>query len=98
MGVQCKRNRDAITVIGIELRAVDAVHGTTRGWTPRGSRITRTGACAQGCDSVTLFGTTGEGAALGLPARTRPMLGALVGAGIDPSRKIYAGIAAASLP
>lgn len=51
---------------------------------------------AQGCDSVTLFGTTGEGAALGLPARTA-MLGALVGAGIDPARQIYAGIAAASL-
>src|SRR5688500_12209009 len=51
---------------------------------------------AEGCASVTLFGTTGEGAALGLPARTA-MLGALVGAGIDPTRKIYAGIAAASL-
>lgn len=51
---------------------------------------------AQGCDSVTLFGTTGEGAALGLPARTA-MLGALVGAGIDPARQIYAGVAAASL-
>lgn len=51
---------------------------------------------AEGCDSVTLFGTTGEGAALGLPARTA-MLGALVGAGIDPTEKIYAGVAAASL-
>jgi 4-hydroxy-tetrahydrodipicolinate synthase len=51
---------------------------------------------AEGCDSVTLFGTTGEGAALGLPARTA-MLGALVGAGIDPEHKIYAGVAAASL-
>jgi 4-hydroxy-tetrahydrodipicolinate synthase len=51
---------------------------------------------AQGCDSVTLFGTTGEGAALGLPARTA-MMGALIGAGLDPSRQIHAGVAAASL-
>lgn len=51
---------------------------------------------AEGCDSVTLFGTTGEGAALGLPARTA-MLGALAGAGIDPATQIYAGVAAASL-
>ncbi|RXT54591.1 dihydrodipicolinate synthase family protein [Bosea sp. Tri-44] len=51
---------------------------------------------ANGCDSVTLFGTTGEGAALGAPARTA-MLGALVGAGIDPATQIYAGVAAASL-
>lgn len=51
---------------------------------------------ARGCDSVTLFGTTGEGASLGLPARGA-MMGALIGAGIDPARQIYAGIAAASL-
>lgn len=51
---------------------------------------------AQGCDTVTLFGTTGEGASLGLPARTA-MLGALVGAGIEPARQVYAGVAAASL-
>lgn len=51
---------------------------------------------AQGCDSVTLFGTTGEGAALGLPARTA-MMGALIGDGIDPAKQIYAGIAASSL-
>jgi 4-hydroxy-tetrahydrodipicolinate synthase len=51
---------------------------------------------AQGCDSVTLFGTTGEGAALGLPARTA-MMGALIGAGVDPAKQIYAGVAAASL-
>lgn len=49
-----------------------------------------------GCDSITLFGTTGEGAALGLPARTA-MMGALIGAGIDPARQIYAGVAASSL-
>ena len=40
-------------------------------------------------DSVTLVGTTGEGAALGAPARTA-MLGALVGAGIDPAKQITA--------
>jgi 4-hydroxy-tetrahydrodipicolinate synthase len=51
---------------------------------------------AQGCDSVTLYGTTGEGAALGLPARGA-MMGALIGAGIDPARQIYAGVAASSL-
>lgn len=51
---------------------------------------------AQGCDSVTLYGTTGEGAALGLQERMA-MLGALVGAGIDPATQIYAGIAASSM-
>ncbi len=51
---------------------------------------------AEGCDSVTLFGTTGEGAALGLAARGA-MMGALIGAGIDPAKQIYAGIAASSL-
>lgn len=50
----------------------------------------------QGCDSVTLYGTTGEGAALGLPARGA-MMGALMGAGIDPASQIYAGVAASSL-
>lgn len=49
-----------------------------------------------GCDSITLFGTTGEGASLGLPARER-MLGAVLGAGIDPARQLYVGVAAASL-
>lgn len=51
---------------------------------------------AQGCDSVTLYGTTGEGAALGLPARGA-MMGALIGAGLDPAKQIYAGVAASSL-
>lgn len=52
---------------------------------------------AKGCDTVTLFGTTGEGASIGLSERDA-MIGALVGAGVDPGRQIYAGIAAASLP
>lgn len=51
---------------------------------------------ANGCDSVTLFGTTGEGAALGQPERAA-MLGALIGAGLDPARQLYAGVAASSL-
>jgi 4-hydroxy-tetrahydrodipicolinate synthase len=51
---------------------------------------------SEGCDSITLFGTTGEGAALGLPARDR-MIGAVLGAGIDASKQLYVGIAAASL-
>ncbi|AMJ62562.1 dihydrodipicolinate synthase family protein [Bosea sp. PAMC 26642] len=50
---------------------------------------------AEGCDSLTLYGTTGEGAGLGLSARDQ-MMGALLGAGVEPSR-IYAGIAASSL-
>lgn len=49
-----------------------------------------------GCDSITLFGTTGEGAALGLAARDR-MLGAVIGVGVDPARQLYAGVAAAAL-
>ncbi|KQU50972.1 dihydrodipicolinate synthase [Bosea sp. Leaf344] len=51
---------------------------------------------ANGCDSITLFGTTGEGAALGPQARIA-MLGAVIGAGIDPARQVYAGVAASSL-
>lgn len=51
---------------------------------------------SQGCDSVTLYGTTGEGAALGFAER-KAMMDALTGAGIEPSR-IYAGVAAAALP
>ncbi len=50
---------------------------------------------ADGCDSLTLFGTTGEGASLGLNERNRA-LGAMVGAGIDPARQLVIGIAAAS--
>lgn len=49
-----------------------------------------------GCDTVTLFGTTGEGASIGLAERDA-MIGALAGAGIDPAKQIYAGIAAAAL-
>lgn len=51
---------------------------------------------ADGCTSLTVFGTTGEGASLGLNERQRA-LGALVGAGIDPARQLVVGIAAASV-
>jgi 4-hydroxy-tetrahydrodipicolinate synthase len=51
---------------------------------------------AEGCGSVTAFGTTGEGASLGLAARER-ILGALIGAGIDPRGQILGGVAASSI-
>ena len=47
---------------------------------------------ANGCDSLTLFGTTGEGFSIDLPDRTA-MLGAVLDAGIDPGR-IYGAVAA----
>jgi 4-hydroxy-tetrahydrodipicolinate synthase len=51
---------------------------------------------ADGCASLTVFGTTGEGASLGLNERNRA-LGAMVGAGVDPARQLVIGIAAASV-
>lgn len=51
---------------------------------------------ADGCTSLTVFGTTGEGASLGLNERQRA-LGALVGAGIDPKTQLVVGIAAAAV-
>jgi 4-hydroxy-tetrahydrodipicolinate synthase len=51
---------------------------------------------ADGCASLTVFGTTGEGASLGLNERQRA-LGALVGAGIDPATQLVVGIAASSV-
>lgn len=51
---------------------------------------------ADGCTSLTLFGTTGEGASLGVNERNRA-LGAVVGAGVDPGRQLVVGIAAASV-
>jgi 4-hydroxy-tetrahydrodipicolinate synthase len=51
---------------------------------------------ADGCDSLTVFGTTGEGASLGLNERQRA-LGALVGAGVDPATQLVVGIAASSV-
>lgn len=51
---------------------------------------------ADGCASLTVFGTTGEGASLGLNERQRA-LGALVGAGVDPGTQLVVGIAASSV-
>ncbi|HYC65432.1 MAG TPA: dihydrodipicolinate synthase family protein [Reyranellaceae bacterium] len=51
---------------------------------------------ADGCASLTVFGTTGEGASLGLGERQRA-LGALAGAGIDPATQLVVGIAASSV-
>jgi 4-hydroxy-tetrahydrodipicolinate synthase len=49
-----------------------------------------------GCSSVTVFGTTGEGASVSLTERGQ-ILGALLSAGIDPSRQIVGGVSAASI-
>ncbi len=51
---------------------------------------------ADGCKSLTVFGTTGEGASLGVNERNRA-LGALVGAGVDPRTQLVVGIAASSV-
>lgn len=48
-----------------------------------------------GCDGLTLFGTTGEGASIGTPGRYQ-MLAALAGGGIDLRSKVIAGVSAAS--
>lgn len=50
---------------------------------------------ANGCDSVTAFGTTGEGASVSRPERER-VLGALAGAGIEGDRLVV-GVTAASV-
>src|SRR5689334_3751595 len=51
---------------------------------------------AADCDSVTAFGTTGEGSSFGLSAREQ-ILGALKGAGIDLRQHVLGGVAAASV-
>ena len=50
----------------------------------------------QGCASVTLFGTTGEGASLGMGQRAS-MLESLDDAGFDLGREVLAGVAASSV-
>jgi 4-hydroxy-tetrahydrodipicolinate synthase len=50
---------------------------------------------AKGSDSITLFGTTGEGFSIGLQDRAQ-MLGAVVGSGIK-GEKLYAGVSATSV-
>lgn len=51
---------------------------------------------AEGCSTVTVFGTTGEGSSLGVPERDQ-ILGALVGSGIELRSKVIGGITASSL-
>jgi 4-hydroxy-tetrahydrodipicolinate synthase len=51
---------------------------------------------ANGCGSVTLFGTTGEGASIGLAARGR-VFDAMLKAGIAPKTQLLSTIAASSV-
>jgi 4-hydroxy-tetrahydrodipicolinate synthase len=51
---------------------------------------------SNGCDSVTVFGTTGEGASVGIAGRHQ-VFGALKAAGFDCRRQVLSGIAAASV-
>jgi 4-hydroxy-tetrahydrodipicolinate synthase len=50
----------------------------------------------RGCDSFTLFGTTGEGASLAHGERYA-MLGAIAGSGIDMATKVIVGVSAATI-
>ncbi len=50
----------------------------------------------RGCSSVTLFGTTGEGASIGLAERYKA-LGAFEAAGIDMRTQVIVGVAAATV-
>jgi 4-hydroxy-tetrahydrodipicolinate synthase len=49
----------------------------------------------QGADGITLFGTTGEGASLGIGDRYA-MFGALAGSGFDTKNQVIAGVSSAS--
>jgi 4-hydroxy-tetrahydrodipicolinate synthase len=51
---------------------------------------------AEGCGSITVFGTTGEGASLGLAARDQ-IVGTLIEAGIDPRSRLLGGVAASAV-
>lgn len=48
---------------------------------------------ADGCDTITVFGTTGEGYGISFAERAG-ILGALCGSGIDPAKSVYAGVSA----
>ena len=50
---------------------------------------------AEGCDSITLFGTTGEGFSIGMRERAA-MIGAVLGDGLDPAR-LYVGVSATTV-
>lgn len=49
----------------------------------------------QGCNSITLFGTTGEGFSIGMRERAA-MIGAMLAGGVDP-RKLNAGVTATAV-
>ena len=51
---------------------------------------------ARGCDGVTVFGTTGEGASISVPERYQVLAG-FAAAGIDLRQKVIAGVAAATV-
>ena len=51
---------------------------------------------AEGCDSFTLFGTTGEGYGLSMKER-EAILAAVAGTGLDMGDKVYAGVSAVSI-
>jgi len=50
---------------------------------------------AEGCDSITLFGTTGEGCSIGIRERAL-MLGAVIGGGAK-GEQLYAGVSATTV-
>jgi 4-hydroxy-tetrahydrodipicolinate synthase len=50
---------------------------------------------AEGCDGLTLFGTTGEGFSIGMRERAA-MLGAILGCGI-PGERLHAGVSATTV-
>jgi 4-hydroxy-tetrahydrodipicolinate synthase len=54
------------------------------------------GCLAKGCDSITLFGTTGEGASIGLAARGA-IFDAFSKAGIKPRTQLLATVVASSI-
>lgn len=59
--------------------------------------VVQAGWCLeQGCSSVTVFGTTGEGASIGLSAR-RAIFSALGEAGFDFRRSVVVGVAASAM-
>ena len=59
------------------------------------SCVTRNHVLDQGCDSITLFGTTGEGFSIGMRERAA-MIGAVLAGGIE-ARKLNAGVTATTV-
>ena len=54
------------------------------------------GLMARGCDSITLFGTTGEGASVGLGSRAK-VFDAMIKAGIAPRTQLLSTVVASSV-